>query len=334
MKKSVGLVLGKFMPPHRGHMLLCQFAENYADELVIVVGTMPSEDQILPGALRYRWMCGLFPNAHVVHLHREMPQQPDEHPQFWQLWREALESVLPDGLVPTHVFASEPYCVELANFWNATPVLLDRDRSIIDISATKVRFDPYSCWQYLPQPVRQHYLKQVVLIGPECSGKSVLAQKLAAHFKTVFVPEVAKNHIALNGWPSSPEDMELFVKGQVALRDAASLQASKILINDTDPLTTLLWSQFLFEGQVTPYLEEQAKKVQCDLYLLTTPTDDWIDDVHRQKGLVSPLEFFQKARELLDNLGKAYEVIDSREWTTRLDQAVLYVDKYLFEGGK
>ena len=41
-----GLVLGKFMPPHQGHVYLVEFAKNYVDSLALVVETEP--DQPVP----------------------------------------------------------------------------------------------------------------------------------------------------------------------------------------------------------------------------------------------------------------------------------------------
>src|ERR1700722_14597923 len=100
---SRGMLLGKFMPPHNGHVYLAEFASRYVEELAIVVCTLEREP--IPGDLRYRWMRELFPQAHVVHLTDDLPQEPKEHPDFWRIWRGALERVLP--FKPEYVFASE-----------------------------------------------------------------------------------------------------------------------------------------------------------------------------------------------------------------------------------
>ena len=89
---SVGLVLGKFMPPHAGHLHLISVARALCDELAIVVGTQPSEP--ISGALRFGWMRTLCPEDRVVHLHRQLPQLPEQDPGFWPLWVEALTEVL------------------------------------------------------------------------------------------------------------------------------------------------------------------------------------------------------------------------------------------------
>lgn len=75
-----GMVLGKFMPPHAGHVYLCEFARRWVDELTIVVGSTAAEP--IPGAQRVAWMRELFPFDRVVHLANENPQRPWEHPDF------------------------------------------------------------------------------------------------------------------------------------------------------------------------------------------------------------------------------------------------------------
>ena len=79
-----GMVLGKFMPPHRGHIYLCEFARSWSDTLTIVVGSLP--DEPIAGALRFEWMRELFPSCRVVHLTDSNPQYPHDHPDFWAIW--------------------------------------------------------------------------------------------------------------------------------------------------------------------------------------------------------------------------------------------------------
>ena len=76
---STGIVLGKFMPPHTGHMHLIDFARHYVSRLAIVMDTLPT--QPIPAELRLIWLRELFPAAEVYHM-TGMPQTPEEHPDF------------------------------------------------------------------------------------------------------------------------------------------------------------------------------------------------------------------------------------------------------------
>ena len=42
-RKTTGLIIGKFMPPHLGHQYLVDFARNYVDELNVLVCSLKSE---------------------------------------------------------------------------------------------------------------------------------------------------------------------------------------------------------------------------------------------------------------------------------------------------
>src|SRR3954464_12879435 len=107
---STGMLLGKFMPPHLGHVYLVEFAQRFVDHLTVVVCSLPSEP--IPGSLRFAWMRELFPAANVVHLTDDLPQEPCQHPDFWQLWHDSLLRVVPGR--PDFVFASEDYGWKLA----------------------------------------------------------------------------------------------------------------------------------------------------------------------------------------------------------------------------
>src|SRR5262249_56697885 len=86
---TTGRLLGKFLPPHLGHVYLVEFASRYVDQLTVVVCSLAREP--IPGELRHRWMRELFPFDNVVHLRDELPQEPKEHPDFWALWKASLE---------------------------------------------------------------------------------------------------------------------------------------------------------------------------------------------------------------------------------------------------
>ena len=75
-KPRRGFVLGKFMPPHAGHVYLCDFGRAYVEELTILVCSLPTDP--IPGALRLQWMRDLFPTARVIHCEEILPQVPED----------------------------------------------------------------------------------------------------------------------------------------------------------------------------------------------------------------------------------------------------------------
>ena len=129
------MILGKFMPPHAGHQHLVQFAHNFADRLTVLVCSIEREP--IPGALRYGWMRELCPGDRVIHVTEELPQEPGEHPRFWDIWRESIQQIVGEPI--DAVFASEPYGVRLAAELGATFIPVDLAREAVPISGTAVR---------------------------------------------------------------------------------------------------------------------------------------------------------------------------------------------------
>ena len=178
-KPKRGFVLGKFMPPHAGHVYLCDFARAYADELTILVCSEP--DDPIPGKLRLGWMLEMFPGARVIHCEEALPQEPADDPEhFWPIWKGVLQRYHPEPI--DVVFSSEPYGQRLAAEAGARFVPVDEARTAFPISATAIRNDPYRNWRFLPGPVR-------------LSAATQLAEQVNAAFDDDFI--VGDNRIHL-----------------------------------------------------------------------------------------------------------------------------------------
>ena len=61
-------------------------------------------------------------------------------------------------------------------------------------------------------------IKKIVIIGPESTGKTVLCEQLANHFKTTYVPEYARSYFDKNDINNySIHDLEIIAKKQLEL---------------------------------------------------------------------------------------------------------------------
>lgn len=317
-QQGTGLVLGKFMPPHRGHQALIEFAAAYCERLIIVVGSMPGEP--IDGHLRFQWLQQLAPNAEVLHLHQTMPQHPHEHPQFWQLWREALRDLAQTPF--DWVFASEDYGFRLAEELAATYVPFDPTRSMTPICATDIRCNPSEHWDFLTDVCKPFFLKTVCVFGPESTGKSTLCADLAAHFDTAWVPEYARFYLEARDGVCGARDMPAIARGQAALTASKRAEARRVLVCDTDLWATELWSHALF-GACAPAIPAWAAEQSADLYLLTDVDVPWVADNVRYLP-EQRREFFDACQALLEREGLPYVVIRGG-WETRRQTAVAAV---------
>ena len=57
-------------------------------------------------------------------------------------------------------------------------------------------------------------MKKIVLVGPECTGKSTLTKELAAHFEAPYVTEYARKYIECLDRDYTQEDILKIAKKQ------------------------------------------------------------------------------------------------------------------------
>ena len=329
-RRTRGMLLGKFLPLHAGHLHLVRTAAAASDELTVLVCTL--ERDPIPGALRAAWMremvAAIGPRVRVVHVAEEVPQSPAEHPHFWEIWRALCARHA--GPVDV-VFSSECYGDELARVLGARHHLVDLERRAYPVSGTAVRDDPLRSWDMLPPPVRAYYARRVALVGPESTGKSTLAARLAAAFGTVWVPEYGREHTAAiaarEGTPGFAEfftlgDVETIARVQREREERAARHANRVLFCDTDALTTRVWSEIYF-GCCPEPVRAAAQADAHHLTLLMDTDIPWVDDgtrgfAHRRRW------HFERIRQSLDALGRSYEIV-SGSFEERLERAAAAV---------
>jgi HTH-type transcriptional repressor of NAD biosynthesis genes len=312
-----GFVHGKFMPPHEGHMLLCETARRLVDQLTILVCWLP--DDPLPGPLRLAWMRELFPTCRVVGHDVIVPQPPADHPDFWPIWGDIAKAAHPEPI--DRIFAGEADGARLAEEVGAAFVLVG-PRVHPDLSGTVVRADPWSHWRHLPAPVRPHYARTICLHGPESTGKSVLAERLARHFGTIWTPEYGRVHCELFGFDLDAGGLITIAEVQQAMIAASLPWCDRRLIADTDALTTAAWSVMIL-GHVP---EGLLMAPLADLYLLTDIDVPWKDDGTRYFPDDERRRAFMRAcRAVLARAGANWVEI-SGSWEERFARSVAAIE--------
>lgn len=129
-------------------------------------------------------------------------------------------------------------------------------------------------------------IKKVVVIGPESTGKSTLCEQLAAHFKTKWVPEYAREYLLAHGAKYDYADLEKIAIGQIAAEDeiynsAFRTQHSAFIFIDTDAYVMKVWSEFVFNKCDNKILNNIVNR-KYDLYLLCNIDLPWIADELRE----------------------------------------------------
>lgn len=123
-------------------------------------------------------------------------------------------------------------------------------------------------------------IKKVVVIGPECTGKTDLSKFLADHFKTVWVEEYARAYIDKLVRPYEASDLTKIAHGQARMEDEWLREANQVLICDTNAIVVKIWSEHKF-GTCDADIMRLCSR-PYDLYLLTYIDVPWEDDPQRE----------------------------------------------------
>lgn len=298
-----GFLLGTFMPPHNGHVMLCETARALVDQLTILVCWLP--DDPIPGETRLAWMRELFPQCRIVGHGMPAPQEPHEHPDFWPIWAGIAREAHPEPI--DIVFASESHGHRLADELGARFHPVDPGREAVPVSASAIRADPWAYWKHLPPPVRPHFAKTICLHGPESTGKSSLALRLARHLDTLFVPEYGRIWCEEMGTDLTMDDLLTIARTHDAMTQAALRQCNRRLILDTDPLMTAAWAEMLLKREDAWFDNWQGT---ADLYLLLDVDLPWIDDGTRFFGSTKARQrFFEISKAQLERRGVRWALI-------------------------
>ncbi len=174
-------------------------------------------------------------------------------------------------------------------------------------------------------------LVKVVLFGPESTGKTTLAQDLATHYNTLWVPEYAREYLQ-DKWDRvqrtcEAEDLLPIARGQMRLENELTAGANRLLVCDTDLLETKVYSEAYYLGYCDPELEKHALENHYDLYFLTYIDVPWEKDDLRDRP-DQRLEMFEYFRAALEENQRRFVILKgSRE--QRLKTAIFHIDKLL-----
>ncbi len=174
----------------------------------------------------------------------------------------------------------------------------------------------------------KNHIVRIAITGPECAGKTLLAEALAHHYGEPVAAEYAREYLAARGPQYSEADLVQIAKGQVENEEEAVAKAQGMAFFDTDMLVMKIWAFFRF-GNV-PFLIDQAHNHRpYHLRLLCRPDLPWEPDPLRE----SP---DQDERDLLFGLfesqlkaASAHYAIIQGEGATRLEQAIQAIGGYM-----
>lgn len=159
----------------------------------------------------------------------------------------------------------------------------------------------------------------VALLGAECTGKSTLAEALAARFSAGLVTEYLREWCDTQG--RTPQQHEqAHIAAEQARRIDAAARAHALVFCDTTPLITALCSQHYFHDD-SLLAGAVAFQRGCDLTLLCAPDLPWQPDGIQRDGPGVRAAFDARLREALTAHALPWVDIQGND-IARLDRAL------------
>ncbi len=169
-------------------------------------------------------------------------------------------------------------------------------------------------------------MQRIVLTGAECTGKTTLATALAGYYGEPWTSEFVRQYVAALDRELTSEDLAPIARGQLALEDQALAQARRLILHDTNLLSSILYANHYFGAQLE-WVNETFLSRDYALYLLCAPAGiAWQADPGQRDSAAARAELHEKFKQSLQQLKLPYLELTGSA-AARFGQAVLAIDQ-------
>jgi NadR type nicotinamide-nucleotide adenylyltransferase len=155
---------------------------------------------------------------------------------------------------------------------------------------------------------------RICLIGPESTGKTELAKRLARELGCEWIAEYAREYAEARANQLTADDVDPIARGQIAL-----LERAERAILDTDLISTVVYARHYY-GFCPSWIEDEARARRADLYLLLDTDVAWQPDIARDSDGDAREDLFDAFRCALDEFETRWEIV-SGDWEERYTRA-------------
>lgn len=335
-----GLIIGRYLPMHMGHVNATMKASYMCDELFIVIIHNKIVDNeicdrdnfkyIVP-EIRTRWMTRLtkdMKNVKIIAIEEEL--FPNGKLDFSRNTDKIFEII---GKPIKRLFHTDlNYRKQIESKHPEIEVLIEQyDLMKFSISSTQIRREGiFNHWADLPYFVKPYFVKKVVIVGTESSGKSTLTKNLSKLYNTNYVDEFGRKLCEeMGGYDGifTPDLFQITAYGHKMSEFKEIKYSNKILFVDTEIIVTQYFSELLSGND--PILDIIAENNHYDLWLYLEPDIEWIHDGLRTYGTDEERNRNNiKLKRMLDNRNIDYHVIGG-SYIDRITQAIKLVDEMM-----
>ena len=331
-KYDVGMYGGCFDPLHQGHLYTIERAASECRELWLVLSWSATRDHVewKERLSHLKRAAACYPNVKVFSVEDKCSTKAEYNQG--DNWLEGSKEI--KQTIGKHidvVYCSDEYDTEDSPYKRCYPdsKLIFIDRSLYKCSSSEIREDPLKWWDYIPTFVRPSYVKTVLLVGHESTGKTTLCRALSSLFNTKCVLEYGREVCERAGgekFMTSDDFTEIIFQHSLDIL-RAKREASKILFVDTDQLITSIFAEQNKVGGIASnfsFIEKLRPKF--DLTLFMEPDVSFIQDGLRNDSR-NHAEARQKYSDYIKNIYKLYArgddfVVVSGGYHERLEKCI------------
>lgn len=324
-------VFGKFLPFHKGHEALMNFALTKCDFLTVLICC--SDKESISGTIRNAWIEKAFEKKKNIeirtfnYLESELPNTSESSESVSKIWADIFKKQFPDYSL---LITSEEYGNFVASFMNIQHIAFDIPKKLYPVSATAVRNNLFVNWNFLPDSVKPDLSLKVVILGTESTGKTTLTEKLSKYFNCSFVMEAGRDIIA-NSNSFTFDDLHLVAQEHAKRIDKKNLAENPLVIIDTDIHTTKSYSRFIFEKEIEISADIYNSN-KANLYLYLNNDVEYLQDGTRLSEEKRNLLDLSHRQVLLDH---NIDIVDIKgDWDERFEKAVEQINKLIISNGQ
>jgi HTH-type transcriptional repressor of NAD biosynthesis genes len=324
-------VFGKFLPFHKGHEAMMNFALTKCDFLTVLVCC--SDKESIPDTFRKAWIEKAFEKKKNIeirtfnYLESELPNTSESSESVSKIWADIFKKQLPDYSL---LFTSEEYGNFVAAFMNIQHIAFDIPKKLYPVSATAVRNNLFANWKFLPDSVKPDFTIKVVILGTESTGKTTLTERLAKYFNCSSVNEAGRDIIA-NSNSFEFDDLHLVAFEHAKRIDKAVLAQSPLIIIDTDIHITKSYANFIF-NKTLEISTDTYNSNRANIYLYLNNDVEYFQDGTRLSKVERNLLDLSHRQILKDHNIDIIEV--KGDWNERFEKAVEQINKLIATNGK
>ncbi len=324
-------VFGKFLPFHKGHEAMINFALSKCDFLTVLICC--SDKESISDTIRKAWIEKAFKKEKNIeirafnYLESELPNTSESSESVSKIWADIFKKQLPDYSL---LITSEEYGNFVAAFMNIQHIAFDIPKNKFPVSATAVRNNVFANWKFLPDSVKPDFAIKVVILGTESTGKTTLTEKLSKHFNCSLVLEAAREIIS-NSNSFTFDDLHLVATEHANRIDKTILAESPLVIIDTDIHTTKSYSKFTFEKELEISADIYNSN-KANIYLYLNNNVEYLQDGTRLSEAERNLLDLSHRQVLTDYNIDIIEI--KGDWDERFEKSVAQINKLIVTNGQ